>query len=39
MGEREQLLYNLAYAQWSVKEIKEGKAWDHLNEYINRHNI
>ena len=36
---REQLLYNLAYAQWSVKEIKEGKAWDHLNEYINRHNI
>ena len=29
-GEREQLLYNLAYAQWSVQEIKEGKPWKHL---------
>ena len=35
MGEREQLLYNLAYAQWSVQEIQQGKPWEHLNEYIN----
>ena len=39
LGEREQLLYNLAYAQWSVSEIKEGKPWDHLNELINGNNI
>ena len=39
LGEREQLLYNLAYAQWSVSEIKEGKPWDHLNELINGYNI
>ena len=35
LGEREQLLYNLAYAQWSVQEIQQGKPWEHLNEYIN----
>ena len=29
-GQREQLLYDLAYAQWSVEEIKEGKPWHHL---------
>ena len=29
-GDREQLLYNLAYAQWSVQEIKDGKPWKHL---------
>jgi len=30
LGEREQLLYDLAYAQWSVEEIKQGKPWHHL---------
>ena len=30
LGEREQLLYDLAYAQWSVDEIKQGKPWQHL---------
>ena len=30
LGDREQLLYDLAYAQWSVKEICEGKPWKHL---------
>ena len=39
MGEREQLLYNLAYAQWSVQEIQQGKPWEHLYEYISSHNI
>ena len=39
LGEREQLLYNLAYAQWSVQEIQKGKPWDHLYEYISSHNI
>ena len=29
-GEREQLLYDLAYAQWSVDEIRQGKPWQHL---------
>jgi hypothetical protein len=29
-GEREQLLYDLAYAQWSVEEIRQGKPWHHL---------
>ena len=39
LGEREQLLYNLAYAQWSVQEIQQGKPWNHLYEYISSHNI
>ena len=30
LGEREQLLYDLAYAQWSVEEIRQGKPWQHL---------
>ena len=29
-GNREQLLYDLAYAQWTVQEIKDGKPWKHL---------
>ena len=29
-ADREQLLYNLGYAQWSVQEIKDGKPWGHL---------
>ena len=29
-GEREQLLYDLAYTQWTVDEIKQGKPWQHL---------
>ena len=29
-GEREQLLYDLAYTQWTVDEIKQGKPWKHL---------
>ena len=27
---REQLLYDLAYTQWSVEEIRQGKPWQHL---------
>jgi len=30
LGERTQLLYDLAYAQWSVEEIRQGKPWHHL---------
>jgi len=30
LGERTQLFYDLAYAQWSVEEIKQGKPWNHL---------
>ena len=30
LGEREQLLYDLAYAQWTTEEIKQGKPWEHL---------
>ena len=29
-NKREQLLYDLAYAQWSVEEIRQGKPWHHL---------
>jgi hypothetical protein len=29
-GDREHLLYDLAYTQWSVEEISNGKAWEHL---------
>ncbi len=27
---REQLLYDLAYTQWTVEEIRQGKPWQHL---------
>jgi len=30
LGDREQLLYDLAYTQWTVEEIKNGKPWEHL---------
>ena len=30
LGEREQLLYDLAYAQWTTEEIKQGKPSEHL---------
>lgn len=30
LGDREQLLYDLAYTQWSVEEIENGKPWEHL---------
>jgi hypothetical protein len=29
-GNREQLLYDLAYSQWSIEEIENGTAWQHL---------
>ena len=29
-GDREHLLYDLAYTQWSVEEICNGKPWEHL---------
>ena len=39
LGNREQLLYDLAYTQWSVDEIKQGLPWDHLYENINCNNL
>tara|TARA_B100000989_G_scaffold93263_1_gene67674 strand:- start:40513 stop:41541 length:1029 start_codon:yes stop_codon:yes gene_type:complete len=30
---REQVLYNLSYTQWSRKEIRDGTAWNHLKQY------
>jgi len=38
LGDRKQLLYNLAYAQWSVEEIQNGTAWEHLFNENNRNN-
>lgn len=29
--DREQLFYNLAYAQWNCDELRSGEAWKHLN--------
>ena len=31
---REQWLYNLSYAQWSRKEIRDGQAWDHIKRLL-----
>ena len=28
--DREQLFYNIAYAQWTIEEMKEGLAWNHI---------
>src|SRR6056300_1063134 len=39
LGNREQLLYDLSYTQWSVDEIKQGLPWDHLYENINSNNL
>ena len=33
MLEREQFFYDLAYAQWSISEIKKGECWDHLRPH------
>ena len=33
-NDREQWLYNLAYAQWSRHEIKTGEAWAHIKEQL-----
>jgi len=30
LGERDQLFYDLAWTQWSVDDIKNGKPWQHL---------
>ena len=30
LGERKQLLYDLAYTQWTKEEIEQGKPWEHL---------
>jgi len=39
LGDRKQLLYDLAYAQWSVQEIEKGTAWEHLfNEHSRSNN-
>jgi hypothetical protein len=32
LGSRQQLFYDLAWAQWSVDEILQGKPWEHLVE-------
>ena len=34
--ERKQWLNDLCYAQWTLKEMKEGKAWKHLSRSQNR---
>lgn len=31
---REQILADLAYAQWNLAEIESGEAWNHLRKYI-----
>ena len=36
MPDRLQWCYNLAYAQWSVKEIGEGLSWEHLKSHIEK---
>lgn len=32
--DREQWLYNLSYAQWSRKEIRDGRAWTHIKSLL-----
>ena len=32
--DREQWLYNLSYAQWSLEEIKNGDAWAHISKFL-----
>ena len=32
LGSRQQTFYDLAWTQWSVDEIKQGKPWEHLIE-------
>ena len=27
-----QALYNLAYGQWTIKEIESGEAWDYISK-------
>jgi len=33
MPDREQWLYNLAYAQWSIKELATKQPWEHLRKF------
>tara|TARA_R110000824_G_scaffold398019_1_gene601427 strand:+ start:2972 stop:3988 length:1017 start_codon:yes stop_codon:yes gene_type:complete len=35
MRQRSQWLYNLAYAEWSLEEMKQGLPWQHLRSNIN----
>jgi len=32
--ERKQFFYNLAYAQWSCKEMRRGLVWEHLKNHV-----
>jgi len=34
--DRTQFLYDLAYAQWSIKEMAKGLPWEHLKKYIEK---
>ena len=29
-----QWLHNLCYAQWTIKEMEEGKTWAHLKKHL-----
>jgi hypothetical protein len=33
---REQFLYNLAYSQWNLKEIKQGLPWKHFRSHLQK---
>ena len=33
-NDRQQWLNNLSYAQWSRKEIKDGRAWQHIRNQL-----
>lgn len=34
MGDREQLLYNLAYHQWTLREMASGEAWETIKQWL-----
>ena len=35
--DRQQFFHDLAYAQWSIPEITQGLAWEHLRPHWNKH--
>ena len=32
MPDRRQWLYDLAYKQWTIEEVENGNAWEHLKQ-------